>query len=279
MLFYHLPQIHISGTHHSDINMLRTTFAKRFESLFLQHPEQFDLARHTEFAYLIKKDSTTICHFEAPYPIGHRVGKGTLLMTKHFTFEQGLRYTSQVHFHKRLLGSPTINMYSLGYQFFSRTTFSGYQHCSIRMSNTFDGIEHIGQSFAPTYYMTSVESYITIICCLLLRRRSIEFEGCFDMLHKRSIVPWFGDKIESASLHASYRKLNTAPRRHEYHRHFGTEDFDLSQQRNAFFAIGRKRIVHIHQNEFGDFHLYDINGFAWRSSRTNIMMSMLQHEA
>ncbi|EJX02943.1 hypothetical protein EVA_08952 [gut metagenome] len=45
-------------------------------------------------------------------------------MSKHLTFKQAFRNSSQINFDKRILCTPAINMYSLSNQFLTRATFS-----------------------------------------------------------------------------------------------------------------------------------------------------------
>ena len=101
-------------------------------------------------------------------------------MTEHFTFEQALGYSSQVHFNKRLSGTLTVDMYRFSYQFLTCPTFSGYQYGSIRLRYTGNGIQYFHQPLTATDDMPTVKSFILLLRCLFERAR--QFQSCLNTL-------------------------------------------------------------------------------------------------
>ena len=165
-------------------------------------------------------------------------------MAEHFTFEQTLGDSSQVHFDKRLFGTLAVDVYCLGYQLLARPTFSGDQYGSIRLCYTGNGIQYFRQPLTATDDMTTVESVILFLRCLF--GRACQFQSRLDTLQQCRIIPRFGDKIEGSCLHTLHGKLYASPGGHQYHRSFRTEYFHLPEQSQPFFTCSRKGEVHIH---------------------------------
>ena len=91
-------------------------------------------------------------------------------MAEHFTFEQTLGDSSQVHFDKRLFGTLAVDVYRLGYQFLARPTFSGDQYGSIRLCYTGNGVQYFRQSLTTADDMTTVvgDTYNSVLSVLQL---------------------------------------------------------------------------------------------------------------
>ena len=160
-------------------------------------------------------------------------------MAEHFTFEQTLGDSSQVHFDKRLFGTLAVDVYRLGYQFLARPTFSGDQYGSIRLClYRAMGIQYFRQSLTTADDMTTVESVILFLRCLF--GRACQFQSRLDTLQQCRIIPRFGDKIEGSCLHTLHGKLYASPGGHQYHRSFRTEYFHLPEQSQPFFTCSRR---------------------------------------
>ena len=69
-------------------------------------------------------------------------------MPEHFTFEQALRNTSKIHFHKGVFGSLTVDMNGLGYQFLTCSAFPCNEDRGIGLCYAGNRIQHIHQSLA-----------------------------------------------------------------------------------------------------------------------------------
>ena len=81
-------------------------------------------------------------------------------MTEHFTLEQSMRNTSQIHFHKRFLATGTVQMYRFGYQLLTCTTFTGNQDRCVGTRYPLDRGQHIHQCLTLSNDMTTVEAVI-----------------------------------------------------------------------------------------------------------------------
>ena len=88
MFAHHSGEIGISGTHHAYIHLTRSAVAKHLEGVLLKHPQQFYLAVKVQFAYLVKKYSTTVGECETPLAVGYGTGECPLAMSEHLAFEQ-----------------------------------------------------------------------------------------------------------------------------------------------------------------------------------------------
>ena len=95
-------------------------------------------------------------------------------MAEHFTFEQALRDTAKIHFHKGVFGSLTVDMNGLGYQFFACSAFPCNQDRSIGLCYTGNGVQHVRQSLATPDDVTAVESIILFLCWFLWSARKVE---------------------------------------------------------------------------------------------------------
>ena len=104
------------------------------------------MTRRVEITDLVQKDGSFVRHLKASDTVGGSIRKSSFLMAEHFTFEQTLGDSSQVHFDKRLFGTLAVDVYRLGYQFLARPTFSGDQYGSIRLCYTGNGVQYFRQS-------------------------------------------------------------------------------------------------------------------------------------
>ena len=199
-------------------------------------------------------------------------------MSEHFTFEQRLGDTAQVHFHKWLLGSWTVAVYGFGYQFFSRSTFPGNQYRSVGLGNPFDSGQYIHECLALADDVAAVELSFFLLLLFLFLLLVVQCKGCLDVLHQNSIVPRFGNEIESTGLHAFHGQLDASPSRHEDDRCFRLEYLDLLQESDAFVARCGEREVHVHEDEFRGYGAYYGYRFLGRGNGLNIVLGPLQHK-
>ena len=88
------------------------------------------MARRVEITYFIQENRPFVCHFETSDTVCGSIGKSSFLVPEHFTFEQALRNTSKIHFHKGVFGSLTVDMNGLGYQFLTCSAFPCNTLCS-----------------------------------------------------------------------------------------------------------------------------------------------------
>jgi len=226
---HHLLQISISRTDHPYIYLPRTTLPQRFKRLLLQHPKQLYLTRQIQFTDFIQENRPFIGQFKTSFPVGHRIGKGPFLVSKHLTFKQSLRDASQVYFHKRFVSAQTIQMNRLSNQLFSCTALTCYEHRSTCSGNLLHRCQHSFQRLALANNVAAVET-------LVFRCRSIghflpgcQFQSRFNTLHQRRIVPGFGNKVKSTSPHSLYRQRNASPSCHQNNRYIRTKQLNLSQ--------------------------------------------------
>ena len=88
-------------------------------------------------------------------------------MPEHFTFKQALGNPSEVHFHKRIFGTLTVDMNGFGYQLLTCSAFSCYQYGSIGLCYAGNRVQHIHQSLATPDNVAAVERLALFLGCLL----------------------------------------------------------------------------------------------------------------
>ena len=104
---------------------------------FFQHPQQPSLQRQRHFAYLVKKQRTTVGDFKQPgASSASRAGKRPFLIAKQLRFQQRFGYRPAVDGNKRMrlfalsriVAGKIFPMNRLGRQLFARPRFPLNQH-------------------------------------------------------------------------------------------------------------------------------------------------------
>ena len=110
------------------ITFNRLVATDALKGTFLQYAQDLDLHRHTHIADLIKKQGSTFSHFKTPLAGSNGAGKGSLLMSKQFAFQQVFRNGATVDRHKRLVAAVGMHMQFPGGDFLAGTGFTEYQY-------------------------------------------------------------------------------------------------------------------------------------------------------
>src|SRR5215472_4727740 len=86
--------------------------------------------------------------FKPAYTLGNCAGKGALLVTEKFAFQEPGRDGSTVQLHERFRAAGAELVNSARNQFLACAGLSIYQHCGAGRSNSFDLMEDLAEDFA-----------------------------------------------------------------------------------------------------------------------------------
>src|SRR5215467_3546305 len=109
--------------------------------------------------------------FETPYTLRDSAGKGALLVTEKFAFQEPGRDGSTVQLHERFRAAGAEVVNSPRNQFLACAGLSIYQHCRLSRTNSLDLMEDVAKDFATAYdlFETLLGSDFVFEIQLLLR--------------------------------------------------------------------------------------------------------------
>src|SRR5580700_5412663 len=102
--------------------------ADPFELTLLQHAQQFNLQRGSQFADLVEKNYAAVGNFEPAFLQGSGSRERSTLVAEQITFQERFWNRSAVNGHKRLAGPWTVAVQGPRRQFFAGSALALDQH-------------------------------------------------------------------------------------------------------------------------------------------------------
>src|SRR5581483_6334907 len=134
-------KISIGSGDHSDIERMRMRPTDTFKLALLKNAEQLSLEGRRQLAHFIQKDGSAFRQLEAALFQGNGPRERTLFMPEQFTLEKCFAERRAIHSDERSIPAGTLLMKSPRDQFFTGSTFSGYQHRGVPWGHTLDQLE------------------------------------------------------------------------------------------------------------------------------------------
>jgi len=131
----------------ADVDLDRLGAADAVDLALLDGSEQLGLQAGIHFADFVEQQGTAIGFFELADTPGDGAGKGALLMTEQFRFQQVFRNGGAVHRDERLVVAQGFAMDIAGQHFLTRAAFAGHQDGGFAAGDLVGQAEHSTHGF------------------------------------------------------------------------------------------------------------------------------------